>query len=66
MGFWIATTWMASAIYLAPIIGGKEPAGQGILVQLLFIAVLIVAVGSLVGEVLGIKGIIGDLWFWFG
>ncbi len=26
MIFWIATTWMASAIYLAPIIGGKEPA----------------------------------------
>jgi len=66
MVFWIATTWMASAIYLAPIIGGREPAGQGLLVQLLFVAVLIVAVGSLLGEVLGIKGIIGKLWFWFG
>lgn len=66
MVFWIATTWMASAIYLAPIIGGKEPARQGLLVQLLFVAVLIVAVGSLVGEVLGIKGLLGDLWFWFG
>ena len=66
MVFWIATTWMASAIYLAPIIGGREPAGQGLLVQLLFVAVLIVAVGSLLGEVLGIKGMMGDLWFWFG
>ena len=66
MVFWIATTWMASAIYLAPILGGKEPRKQGLLVQLLFGAVLLVALGSLTGEVLGIKGLLGDLWFWFG
>jgi nitric oxide reductase subunit B len=66
MVFWIATTWVASAIYLAPIIGGKEPAKQGLLVQLLFVAVLIVALGSLLGEVLGIKGLLGNLWFWLG
>lgn len=66
MVFWVATTWLASAIYLAPIIGGKEPAKQGLLVQLLFVAVLLVAVGSLLGEVLGIKGMLGDWWFWFG
>ncbi len=66
MIFWIATTWLASAIYLAPIIGGREPAKQGLLVQLLFGAVLLVAVGSLTGEVLGIKGMLGDLWFLLG
>ncbi len=66
MVFWIATTWLASAIYLAPIIGGKEPPKQGLLVQILFVAVLIVAVGSLTGEVLGIKGMLGDWWFWLG
>jgi nitric oxide reductase subunit B len=66
MVFWIATTWLASAIYLAPIIGGKEPAKQGVLVMILFGAVLLVAVGSLTGEVLGIKGMLGDLWFWLG
>ncbi len=64
--FWIATTWVASAIYLAPIIGGREPRGQGTLVQLLFGAIVLVAVGSLAGEVAGIKGMFGDLWFWFG
>jgi nitric oxide reductase subunit B len=66
MVFWIATTWLASAIYLAPIIGGREPVKQDLLVKLLFVAVLLVAVGSLTGEVLGIKGMLGDLWFWFG
>jgi nitric oxide reductase subunit B len=64
--FWIATTWIASAIYLAPIIGGREPKGQGILVQALFGAIVLVAVGSLAGEVAGIYGKFGDLWFWLG
>lgn len=64
--FWIATTWVGSAIYLAPIIGGKEPVKQGLLVQILFAAILLVAVGSLVGEVLGIKGLLGNMWFWLG
>jgi len=66
MVFWIATTWLASAIYLAPIIGGREPVKQGLLVQVLFAAVLLVAVGSMTGEVLGIKGMLGELWFWLG
>jgi len=66
MVFWVATTWLASAIYLAPIIGGKEPVKQGVLVMILFGAVLLVAVGSLTGEVLGIKGMLGDWWFWLG
>lgn len=64
--FWIATTWVASAIYLAPIIGGREPARQGLLVQLLFVAILLVAGGSLAGQVAGIKGKLGEWWFWLG
>ncbi len=64
--FWIATTWIASSIYLAPVVGGREPKGQGLLVQLLFAAVLLVAVGSLVGEVIGIYGGWGPVWFWLG
>ncbi len=64
--FWIATTWVASAIYLAPIVGGREPRKQGLLVQILFAAILIVAVGSLGGEVAGIKGMFGNAWFWLG
>lgn len=64
--FWVATTWVASAIYLAPIVGGREPRAQGVLVQILFAAILLVAVGSLTGEVAGIKGMLGDAWFWVG
>jgi nitric oxide reductase subunit B len=64
--FWIATTWVASAIYIVPIVGGREPRKQGLLVQLLFAAIVLVAVGSLAGEVAGIKGLLGKWWYWFG
>lgn len=67
---WIALSWMGTAIYLAPLVGGREPPGQRALVNVLFVAALVVAVGSLVGEVLGIKGYLsrlgGNLWFWLG
>jgi nitric oxide reductase subunit B len=64
--FWIATTWVGTAIYLAPIIGGIEPRKQGLLVQILFAAILLVAGGSLLGEIAGIKGWLGEWWFWLG
>jgi len=63
---WIATSWVGTAIYLAPMIAGREPKGQKFLVNLLFVAVIVVTFGSMLGEVLGIKGWLGDLWFWFG
>ena len=64
--FWIATSWVGMTLFVSPRVGGKEPKGQGFLVDFLFIAVVIVVVGSLTGEVLGIKGMINDLWFWLG
>ncbi len=63
---WIAVSWMGTAIYLAPLIGRREPGGQRILVNILFIAAVTVTVGSLFGEVLGIKGYLGKAWFWLG
>ncbi|MFQ5808970.1 MAG: nitric-oxide reductase large subunit [Armatimonadota bacterium] len=63
---WIAVAWVGSALYIGPLVGGREPKKQGLLVDLLFAAVVLVAVGSLVGEVLSIKGLLGKLWFWFG
>ncbi len=64
--FWISVTWMGMTLFVAPRVGGKEPPFQGLLVDILFVAVIIVAVGSLTGEVLGIKGMLGKYWFWLG
>ncbi len=63
---WIATAWIGSALYIAPLVGGREPRGQGLLVDILFVAVVAVALGSLSGEVLGIKGKLGGAWYWLG
>ncbi len=62
--FWIATAWIGAALYLAPIAGRKEPRKQGLLVDVLFAAVVLVVVGTLAGTAAGVKGLGGDWWFW--
>uniref|UniRef100_A0A7C4AGB6 Nitric-oxide reductase large subunit n=1 Tax=Fundidesulfovibrio putealis TaxID=270496 RepID=A0A7C4AGB6_9BACT len=64
--FWIATAWLGMTLFVSPRVGGREPVAQGILVDVLFAAVIFVAVGSLAGEALGIRGMLKDGWFWFG
>jgi nitric oxide reductase subunit B len=64
--FWIATAYIAGGLFLAPSLGGREPAGQVKGVNLLFVALVIVVAGSLLGELLGLNQLLGRLWFWFG
>jgi nitric oxide reductase subunit B len=64
--FWIATSWLATGLYVAPAVSGIEPKGQRLGVNALFGALLIVVVGSLAGEWLGIEQKLGNLWFWLG
>ena len=64
--FWIATSWLATGLFIAPAVSGYEPKGQKFLVNVLFVAILLVVVGSLSGEWLGIKQYLGRYWFWFG
>jgi hypothetical protein len=54
--FWIATAWLAAGLAIAPLIGGKEPRFQRLLVNVLFGALVLVVGGSLVGQVLAING----------
>ena len=64
--FWIATSWVAGGLFLAPIVGGAEPRGQKAGVLALLVALAVVVFGSLGGEWLGINDKLGKLWFWFG
>ncbi|MDE3208605.1 MAG: nitric oxide reductase, partial [Pseudomonadota bacterium] len=63
---WIGLAWIGSALFIAPMIGGKEPKGQGKLVDLLFWVTLLIVGGALGGDYLGIQGVINQNWFWFG
>ena len=64
--FWIATAWLATGLYIAPAVGGREPKGQRAGVNILFGALILVVAGSLTGEWLGIKQKLGKMWFWLG
>jgi nitric oxide reductase subunit B len=64
--FWIATGYIAGGLFLAATLGGSEPRGQTHGINLLFVALVIVALGSLLGEMLGVYQLLGKLWFWFG
>jgi nitric oxide reductase subunit B len=64
--FWVATAYVAGGLLLAPALSAREPDGQSKGVHLLFWALILVVGGSLLGEMLGIRGLLGDYWFWFG
>ncbi|WP_125771264.1 nitric-oxide reductase large subunit [Companilactobacillus furfuricola] len=64
--FWIATAWLATGIYITPRVLGHEPKHQGVLVDILFWALIIVVGGSMLGEWGSVTGIINDKWWLFG
>jgi nitric oxide reductase subunit B len=64
--FWIATGYVAGGLFLAASLGGTEPKGQAAGIHVLFVALVIVVLGSLLGEMLGVYQLLGKLWFWFG
>ncbi|HVI05522.1 MAG TPA: hypothetical protein VM711_05450, partial [Sphingomicrobium sp.] len=56
---WIGLGWIASGLFLAPAIaGGREARGQGLLVDILFWVSLFVVGAALLGNYLGIQGVI--------
>jgi nitric oxide reductase subunit B len=66
--FFVAASYLAMGIFLAPLIARREPKHQDKLALILFGAVVVVVVGSLLGEAASLKGIIptSGPWFWIG
>ena len=65
--FWVATSFVAAGIFLAPMIARREPKHQGKLAFALLGALAIVVFGTLVGSYLGIHGVLEDAASnWFG
>jgi nitric oxide reductase subunit B len=65
---WIATAWLATGLYVAPMLGGRDPKYQRVGVNFLFISLLIIVVGSFAGEWAAVHRFFSDLTmnFWFG
>ncbi|ALF89558.1 MULTISPECIES: nitric-oxide reductase large subunit [Ralstonia solanacearum species complex] len=64
---WIATAWLATGLYIAPLLSGREPKLQKLGVDLLFWALIFIVVGSIVTGWLGTlqhRGV--DFSFWLG
>jgi nitric oxide reductase subunit B len=65
--FWIATAWLAAGLYIGPAVSGVEPKFQRLGVNILFGALIVVVVGSMIGEWLSVMNKMPDAnWFLFG
>jgi len=65
--FWIATAWLATGLYVAPMLSGEEPKFQRLGVNVLWVALLVVVIGSFAGEFFAIHQKLGTAKnFWFG
>ena len=65
---WIATAWLATGLYVAPMLGERDPKFQRLGVNFLFMSLLIIVVGSFVGQWAAVHRFFSDLTmnFWFG
>lgn len=65
--FWIATAWLAAGLFIGPLVSEHEPKGQALGVNVLFVALLVIVVGSLAGQWLSVHNHMSDeVSFYFG
>lgn len=65
--FWIATSWLATGLYMGPAVSGYEPKYQKIGVNILFVCLLIIVAGSMIGQWHAVMQRLGlESNFWFG
>lgn len=64
--FWIATSYVAGALFVAELLGRTSPRGQRRGINLLFGALAVVIVASMLGEWAGLLQWLPRSWFWFG
>src|SRR5215472_18727926 len=63
---WIATAYVGGALFVASMLARSAPPGQRRAINLLFVAIVFVTLGSLLGEWVGQLQWLGSLWFWLG
>ena len=65
---WIATAWLATGLYVAPMLGGRDPKFQRLGVNFLFVSLLVIVIGSFAGQWAAVHRFFTNLTtnFWFG
>ncbi|WP_371432127.1 nitric-oxide reductase large subunit [Novosphingobium sp.] len=65
---WIATAWLATGLYVAPMLGGRDPKFQRLGVNFLFVSLLVIVIGSFAGQWAAVHRFFTSLTanFWFG
>ncbi len=65
---WIATAWLATGLYVAPMLAGRDPRFQRLGVNFLFVSLLVIVIGSFAGQWAAVHRLFGNLTanFWFG
>ena len=64
---WIAVAWLGTGLYIAPAISGHEPKFQALGVNVLWVCLLIIVVGSFFGQWLAVMQRMDlDQNFWWG
>ncbi|MCC9064914.1 nitric-oxide reductase large subunit [Flavobacterium piscisymbiosum] len=64
--FWIATAWLATGLYIAPAVAGKDPKFQTFGVDFLFYALILIVLGSMAGQWFGVMqklNLVENFWF---
>lgn len=64
--FWISACWIGASIFVLPMISKEEPRGQLSLINTVFWLTVVMVGGSLIGIILGPKGLLPESWYWFG
>src|SRR5690606_13987995 len=65
--FWIATSWLATGLFMAPAVSGYEPPLQRAGVLFLLVCLVIIVAGSLAGQAVAIQQNLSlEANFWFG
>jgi len=62
---WVAVGWLVGGLLIAPWVANKDHKYPW-LVDVLWIALLVVAVGSIIGLYMGATGKMRETWFWLG
>jgi len=62
---WVAVGWLVGGLLIAPWVANKDHKYPW-LVDVLWSALLVVAVGSIIGLYMGATGQMRNVWFWFG